>query len=354
VKAFGLGEVARLQQPISRPMGVVWLAAALAFVASAVLLVVARRQFWVAALPAVVLSQVAILASWSDAKLGTIANAVVLVPLALSMLDLRASSLRSRYDREVRQAIARAAPAPAPPPIAEAELAPLPPLVQTWLRRAGVVGKPRVRNFHAVFRAEMRFGPDAKWMPATVEQYNFYDPPARLFFMEASRLGVPFDAFHRYVGPFATFEVRLAGLVGIVDARGPEMDQSETVTMLNDICFLAPAALVGAPVTWEPVDARRVRATFTNAGHTVSAVLSFDGQGDLVGFVSGDRYQSDGKTHRLLPWSTPLGDFRDFGGVRLPGEGEARWQEPRGEWTYGRFLLQRIDYNVTRVPGPGV
>ena len=297
------------------------------------------------------LSQVAILASWNDAKLGTIANVVVLVPLALSMLDLRGSSLRSRYDREARQTVAREAPTP--PPITEADLAPLPPLVQTYLRRVGVVGKPRVRNFHAVFRAQMRSRPDAKWMPAIVEQYNFYDPPARLFFMEASRFGVPFDAFHRYVGPAATFEVRLAGLVEIIDARGPEMNQSETVTMLNDICFLAPAALVGAAVTWQPLDDRRVRATLSNAGQTVSAVLSFDGQGDLVGFVSEDRYQSDGKTYRLFPWSTPLGDFRDFGGVRLPGEGEARWREPSGEWTYGRFLLQRIDYNVTRARAPG-
>jgi hypothetical protein len=91
-----------------------------------------------------------------------------------------------------------------------------------------------------------------------------------------------------------------------------------------------------------------VKGTFSNAGQTISAVLTFDQAGDLVGFVSSDRFQSDGKTHRLFPWSTPVRDFRDFGGVRLAGAGEARWREPAGEWAYGQFQLQRIAYNPGR------
>jgi hypothetical protein len=182
-------------------------------------------------------------------------------------------------------------------------------------------------------------------MEASAEQHNFYDPPARFFFMEASRFGVPFDALHRYLGNAATMEVRVAGLVPVIDASGPEMTQGETVTLLNDMCVWAPGALVDAPIRWEQLDDQHARATFSNAGRTVSGTLSFDRAGDLVGFLSHDRYQSDGKKHRLLPWSTPVGGHRQFGDYRLPGEGEARWQEPSGEWTYGRFLLQKITYN---------
>jgi len=114
------------------------------------------------------------------------------------------------------------------------------------------------------------------------------------------------------------------------------------------MCFLAPAALLDAPVTWEPLDPRRVRATYTNGGRSISAVLSFDEAGDLIGFVSDDRYQSDGKSFRLFPWSTPLGRYRDFGVARLASEGDARWQEPAGEWTYGHLELQRITYGEGR------
>jgi hypothetical protein len=347
LKAFGLAELPRLGHAISRTLGILWLLAGMAFVVSAVLLFVDGRHWWIAATPAVVLSQVLIAGGYHNAKFGTIANAIVLIPLIVSLADLRPMSLRAQYHADVRIETARISRLGDVPPVTESDLAPLPTVVQTYLRRAGVVGKPHVRSLHATFRARMRTSADARWMTATVEQYNFFEPgaPARLFFMEASRLGVPFVAYHRYVGDAATMRVRIAGLFTVVDAHGPQMTQGETVTLFNDMCFLAPAALVDAPVRWNVVDDRMVAATYTNAGKTISAQLTFDAAGDLVGFVSRDRYQSDGRTYRQFPWSTPLGDFRDFAGARLPSYGEAHWHEPAGEWTYGQFWLERIAYN---------
>jgi hypothetical protein len=348
-KAYGLAELTQLSQAISRTSGLGWLAAGVGFVASAALLVTGGRVWWAPALPALVLSQAMILADFHDAKLGTIVNAIVLVPVALALLDYRPSSLRSQFTTEARQFHTAAATTPAPP-ITEAELAHLPALVQTYLRRTGAVGRPHVRSFHAVFRVRFRRAPDAGWMDARVDQHDFFAPPApaRLFFMTATQWGIPLVAYHRYLGSGATMRIRVAGLLPIADASGPRMTQGETVTLFNDICVLAPAALIDAPVSWQPLDGRRVMATYTNAGHTISAVLTFDGAGDLVGFVSEDRFQSaDGKTYKAFPWSTPISGYRDYGVARLAAEGDARWIEPppTGEWTYGRFFLERITYN---------
>ena len=103
--------------------------------------------------------------------------------------------------------------------------------MQTYLRRAGVVGKPHVRSFHAVFDAQMRRAPDAGWMAAAVDEHNFFvgPAPARLFFTRASQWGLPFVVLHRYIGDAATMQVRIAGLFEIVSASGPEMTQAETV-----------------------------------------------------------------------------------------------------------------------------
>ena len=51
------------------------------------------------------------------------------------------------------------------------------------------------------------------------------------------------------------------------------------ITVLNDLCLLAPAALVDAPLTWHPLDARRVGVEFGGPGHPVSAELLFDADG---------------------------------------------------------------------------
>jgi hypothetical protein len=343
-KAFELAKIPRLKRPIGRPAGVLWLSAGLGFLVAAVLLVASPGAWWFAAALAVLLSQVAIFVSWSDAKFGTLVNLVVLVPLAISVLDLRGASYRSLYLREVESRLSASA---APPAVTEADLARLPLSLQTYLRRVGVVGRPHVRDFRATFRGQMRSRHDAAWMDIRAEQHEFFDDPARLFYIQSSLYGIPFEALHAYVGLSATMRVRALSLFDIVDARGPEMNQSETVTMFNDMCLLAPGSLVGANVVWKEVDERHLVGAFTNAGNTIRAELTFDDRGDLVGFVSNDRFQSaDGKTYRNFPWSTPVGDYRDFGGVRVAARGEAIWREPQGDFSYARFELESIEYNV--------
>ena len=90
------------------------------------------------------------------------------------------------------------------PPLTEADLAGLPAPVQRYIRLSGAVGQPRVENFRARFHGRIRSGPSARWMPFTGEQYDFFDPPARLFLMDATMLGIPFQAFHRFVDGAAT------------------------------------------------------------------------------------------------------------------------------------------------------
>lgn len=232
--------------------------------------------------------------------------------------------------------------------VEESDLASLPALMQAYLRRVGAIGRPRVRNMRVAFAAQMRGSETEKWMQATAEQYEFFDPPARLFHMRASRGGIPFDVYHRYVDGAATFQVRLAGIFPIVNKSGPVLTRTETVTLLNDIVIMAPAAVLDLPFTWETLGDRTVRVTFTNAGNTVSAVLTFDAAGDLVDFLSNDRTQEDAKRSRNLPWSTPISGYREIGGIRVGALGDANWVEESGEWTYGKFEIRGIAYNVSR------
>lgn len=281
---------------------------------------------------------------WVVAGVALIAS----VPLVPKVLDLRSTSFRSIYARKVKEGIARTKPLPAPP-VREDELAALPPPVAKYLRRAGVVGRPHVRSFHVKFRAEMKPKPDAGWMSSTADQYEFFDPAMRLFLMRGAMGGLPFEGLHVYEGSEATFRVRAVSMVDIVDAKGPEMNKSETVTLFNDMVVLAPATLLRANVSWHQMDDRHVRGTFTNAGNTISALLTFDEAGDLVGFVSNDRYLSaDGKKYELHPWSTPMSDYKDFGVARIAAKGVAIWEMPDGAYPYGRFEVVELEYNVDR------
>jgi hypothetical protein len=213
------------------------------------------------------------------------------------------------------------------------------------------VGRPHVHNFRAHFTGQIKSKPDGAWMSMKAEQYDFFDEPARLFLMQASLYGIPFEALHLYLGPSATMQVKVASLVEVVDARGPKMNQSETVTLFNDMCLLAPASLIDANAEWQERDEHTVLAVFRNAGNTIRAELTFDSNGDLAGFASGDRFQSaDGVTYRNLPWSTPVRDYAISAAYGSPRAEKQLGNSPRGTSPTPSSCWRKS--STTSVPSP--
>lgn len=343
-KAFGLAEFPQLTLPISRGAGVLWALAGGLVLATAALVTIGWRHAWLIGLVALVLSQAVIIMAWRDAWAGTAANVVLLFVVVVAFFTEGPTSFQARFERDVAAGLTRPIEAPT---VVEGDLARLPEPVQQYLRLAGVVGRPRVRNYRIRFRGRIRSAPDARWMPFEAEQQSFADQPTRLFLMRARMLGVPVQAFHRLADGHATMQVRLLGVLPLVDARGDEMDRAETVTLFNDMCVLAPGTLLDSAIAWEPVDARSARARFTNGPHTIAATLRFGDDGLLEDFVSDDRSRTspDGRSSRVR-FSTPLRDYRDFGGMRLPSFGEARWHPPEGAFTYGEFRIVEVTNNV--------
>lgn len=344
-KAFGFAAKLPMSLPISAGWGTVWLLAALLWITTSVMLFQSSARWWIPASVALLASQVVIIMSFADAKWGTLANLVVLVPLAVSLLDQRHASLQSIYKRECEARRTRALVSF----VGESEIAHLPPQVQRYLRVTKSVGNARVRSFHARMRGTLRNSPDAPWMNVDVVQENFFDTPARIFFVRGARFGVPFDALHTYIGEAATMRVMVASVFEAFRASGHEMNQSETVTMFNDMCLFAPATLIDPNIRWEEIDAHSVRAWFRHGPVTISAVLTFNERGELVGFVSHDRYQSvDGKTFTLYPWSTPVERYGEFNGRHLVASATASWNMHGTEFPYARLELVDLEYNAAR------
>ena len=345
VKAFGYAELPQLTQPISRAWGGLWLLAGGLVGATAVMLALGTRTYWIVGALALLVSQVLVMTAWRDAWAGTAANVVLLLVVAHGLLTEGPWSFHAQYLRDVEAGLSRSVAATR---VTEADLAPLPEPVRRYLRVTRAVGQPRVQSYRIRFSGRIRSAPKAAWMPFEAEQQSFADEPTRLFLMRARMFGVPVQAFHRLIGGHATMQVKAAGVVPVADAPGDEMDRAETVTLFPDMCILAPGTLVWPDIPWGPVDGSTARARFTLRGHTITATLFFDTEGRLVNFESDDRSRStpDG-TITTSRFSTPLRDYRDFGPLHLAGYGEARWRLPEGEFTYGEFTLREVDINAT-------
>ena len=226
----------------------------------------------------------------------------------------------------------------------EADIAHLPPPVRRYIALTGSIGRPVVTEIKLRFEATMYDAPGASGMTGPVTQYERFDLPRRLFLMTTQMKGLPVAVLHDFDTDQATMRVRLAGLVNVVDVGGAELTRTETVTILNDLCFFAPSRLIDRALTWTEIDDTRAKVAFTLGTNTVSAELVFNEAGELVDFISDDRgaLEKDG-TLRIQRWTTPMSTYRDFAGWRLASEGDAIWHRPGEQFTYGHMRLTEYE-----------
>ena len=344
VKAFNIAGVNQLIQPISKMSGILWLLAAILFVTVLSLFLLKQNYWWIVAAVAILLSQIMIFQSWSDAKFGTLANLVILIPVLVTFASALPSSFSNMYEAEVQ---GRLVPIDSVSILNETDIQDLPDPVQNYLRYTGAIGKPKVYDFRVVSSGEMKRKMGGNWMNIASEQHNFYSDYARLFYIESSLYGIPFNGLHKYIGNKATMQIKVASIFQVVDAKGEEMDQSETVTFLNDMCLFAPATLIDKNIQWEQVDPLTVKARFVNEGIAISATLYFNEKGELINFTSDDRYFTEnGDEYINYKWSTPVNRYEDSGGRKIATYGEAIWHTPEGEFSYAKFDLKEIEYNL--------
>lgn len=341
-KAFGLAELPQLTTALSRQVGVLWLIAGLAHLTTAGLFVASPRIWWAAAFAAVVLSQIAIVTAWGDAKFGTMANIVIVLAAVYGFASKGPLSFSADYE----EAVSSRADGNAQQIVIAADLNGLPDPVRCFMQKSGVVGQPRVHHFSARWKGRIRGGPEEPWMKFTAEQVNFVDEPSRFFLMDATRGGMPVDVLHAFANGEASMRVKLLSLIPMVDQHGPEMTRAETVTLLNDMALMAPAALLDSEIEWEPIDERSAGARYTVGENTVHATFFFNGSCELVDFVSEDRLAATPDGNMVAQrWSTPMEGHRAFGPYHLPSAGKAVWHPPEGEYAYLEGQLYDIEVN---------
>jgi hypothetical protein len=339
-KAFGYGNITQLTKEISKPAGAFWLITALLFSATAVLFLLRKESWPMMALIAVIVSQVLIFTVWKDAKFGSIANLIILLA---AIAAWGSQHFESKFRTDVKEHLLQTNNIQTDL-LTETDLQHLPASVQKYLRYTGVLNKPKIKNMRLVFDGEMRDkGKD--WFKFQSVQYNFFNEPTRLFFMKAKMFGITVPGYHDYQNQKARMNVKLFGLFPVAQHTGAEMNKAETVTVFNDMCLMASATLIDKRIEWQAIDSLSAKATFTNGANKISAILYFNEKGELINFISDDRYAiSDMKQYRF---STPVKEYKEVNGRKVLSYGEAVWHYPDGEFVYGKFYLKSIEYNVS-------
>ncbi|MBK9035565.1 MAG: hypothetical protein IPL61_30630 [Myxococcales bacterium] len=348
VKAFGLATVPQLRGATivtlgpawQRPIGALWLAAAVLVVVAAVAMVLGVGGWWRLGLVGLVLSQALVIYAWPDAKVGTLPNVVLALAVLLGWADAR---FERATDATVRQLYIEPARSPGPP-VTAGDVATLPPPVARWLTRAGVVGRPRAHAVRLRQLGGLRTAPGATLMPATAEQYVDLDRPGFVWSVDVMmKRVIPVRGRDTYLDGRGHMLITVGGLVPFVDSAGPTIDQGALVRFLGELVW-SPSAALAPYLTWQGVDAHAAVATMTWGGVTASGTFSFDDDGRVTGFAA-RRYLGGGPDARLEDWRAECSAWAQLDGVEVPVRGRVIWALAAGDFEYYQWEVAALEHD---------
>jgi hypothetical protein len=215
----------------------------------------------------------------------------------------------------------------------------LPEPVRRWLRYSEVVGTQQPATVR--LRQEGDFQIQAKrWVPFRAEQYFTTNPPG--FLWKASFRMAPLVSVvgrDRYRAGEASMQMRVLSLIPVANKTGGGLDQGDLLRYLGELQWF-PAGALADYITWEPLQNDSARATMSYAGVTASMAFLFGADGRLL--ESRAQRYNDGRG-RIESWVNRNDADREFGGIRVPALGEARWEYESGPYPYIRWRITDVE-----------
>lgn len=342
VKSVKPGSLSELTLSVNKPVGLLWLLAGLMFTAAVALFLLRKDAWWMPAAAALVLSQVLIFMAWRDAKFGSIANVIVLLGIVLAFASWR-------FDAMVKSEIAALLPATLPEKqiVTQEMIAPLPPVVQRWLRRTGAVGHELIHTVHLEQTGAMRTNPASdKWIPFTAGQYFTANPPGFVWVADVRMSPLlPMRGRDKYMDGRGHMLIKLLSLIPVADSKGSTMDQGTMLRYLGEIAWF-PTAALSEYLQWEEVDSLTARAIMTYGGVTASMDYHFNEAGDMTSFEAMRYYErKEGATLERWVIEAEPGTVKDFAGIRFPAKYKVIWKLKEGEYEWLRLEITELRFN---------
>ncbi len=341
LKAYGFMKTSPMTHTIGVTAGSFWLISFLLFILS-VILFYNRQSFWPFVLiVSILISQILIILSWTDAKYGTILN-IILFFVAISEIG------NFYFDNMVEKEVSFIFQQPSTSAFPDKSIASLekfPPIVQKWLLNSGTLKEPPIKKVFLKQKGLLKTSPSGNWMPFTAEQWFNISPPSFIWKSDVSMWG-PLYFFGRdklYEGK-GSMLIKLNGILPVVNSKNDlKTDKATMQRYMAEICWF-PSAAMESYMHWESLDELTARASMTIDDKTVIGQFTFSPEGDLILFET-KRYMGQGKNISQEIWQIHNSSFKIFNGIRIPNKSEVFWKLAEGDFQWLQLEISEIYYN---------
>lgn len=228
--------------------------------------------------------------------------------------------------------------------IQKEDLVSLPEPVQKWLESAQVIGKEKNLTVHLKQKGLMRLKDGGPWMKTEAEQYFRTDEPGFVWVANVKMAPLlHFSGLDNFQEGKGEMSIKVLSLFPVVDAKGPEINESTLLRYLSEMQWF-PMAALNSYIKWEPIDADSARATISFKGITTSGVFSINENGDVTSFKA-ERHKEVNGEYVLTDWGGVNKEFKEFNGIRIPSKTDIIWYETTGDFNWFQLEVTDVEYN---------
>ncbi|MEO9966654.1 MAG: DUF6544 family protein [Reichenbachiella sp.] len=342
VKAFGFFPVDQLSQPISKPLGLIWLILGTLFLVG-IFSLLTNKEWWMLLPVVAVLSQILISIYWQDAKYGTIINALILL---VCIVAYGSWSFDRKVDNEI--SILMDPNGNSEKVITKESINHLPPIVQKWMDRSKTLDKPPIQLAYMRQTGRMRTTPDGRWMVFSARQFINAEKPGFVWQAHAKVLPLlHISARDKYINGRGNMLVKFLSLANLADVNGNEIDQGALSRFLAEMIWY-PSAALNEAITWKAIDQHTAEAIIKYKDGSASGIFSFTPQGDAISFDA-LRYYVNNNQSSLEKWHIEIDEnsYQDFEDRRIPTKASVTWKLNSGDFTWYKLEVEEAIYDVS-------
>ncbi|MFD0940222.1 DUF6920 family protein [Pedobacter boryungensis] len=223
----------------------------------------------------------------------------------------------------------------------------LPMTLQHFLIHSGFMTDVNIHQTKIEWKsAALKFNKTANWKSINCIQHNFLPDPIRLVYMKSKMFGIfSLEAFDSFRHGRGAMMVRMAKIFNITNAKGPEMDKAELVTILAETMIIPDYALQ-TYIQWEEISHYEIKGTISYYGIKASGIFYFNNNFEIEKFETEDRCYTDknGKFHSIK-WTAECSDYTRHRELSFPTNFKATWNFPTGDFTYFKGEIDNIIIN---------
>ena len=344
IKAFFETETSKQIVGVSKPIGSIWLVTFILFMIVAIQFLTNKKWFYLG-LVAVLISQTLIILAWQDAKLGTIANILILLVSTSAFATHKFNTMVESESKHILQNINLDKFAV----ISENDVLHLPQIVRKWLFNSGTMGNPKVQTVRLKQVGTMRTKPNSNWMPFEAMQYFNTKRPSFVWQTKVSAMPlITMMGRDKLMDGKGEMLIKLAGLLPVVNVSDNlKINSGAMLRYLAEICWF-PSAVLNDYITWKTVDSNSAKATFNYKNQSVSGIFTFNDNGDFTSFKA-YRYYGNNKNSQLEKWQITVDDYKVFHDIKIPSQCKVSWQLKDGDFNWLNVEIIDIDYNLVKL-----